>query len=141
MPSERPPVPIPVRNIPRRPRFVIASTTWAIVHSSHGFVPTPHPRADAVLYLPTWTSEDAAQTLDLIFFEVVVEVEIILWSRRGVRPGCIPELAIVGSRSRWEWRSVCVAKLGDESFALFGCECRHKLAKYVYRERTHDNVG
>ena len=110
------------------------------MHSSHGCVPTPHPRADAVLHLPAWTSEDVAQTLDLIFVEVVVEVEAILWLRRSVWPGCIPELAIVAPRSRWEGRPVCEAKLGDQSFALLGCECRRKLAKYVYRERTHDNV-
>ncbi|MCY1226479.1 hypothetical protein D9M72_387090 [compost metagenome] len=140
MPSEISPVPISVRNIPRRPRCVIASATWAIVHSSDGCVPTPHPRADAVFHLPAWTSEDVAQALDLIFVEVVVEVEAILWSRQGFWPGCIPVLAIVGSRSRWEGRPVCGAKLGDQSFAPFGCECRRKLAKYVYRERTHDNV-
>ena len=37
-------------------------------------------------------------------------------------------------------RLVCLGKLGNESFALFGCLCRRKLAKYVYRERTHDDV-
>ncbi len=81
-----------------------------------------------------------AQAFNLIFVEVVVEVEAILWSWRGVWPGGIPELAIVGSGSRWKGRLVCGAELGDKSFALFGCECMRKLAKYVYRERTHDDV-
>lgn len=81
-----------------------------------------------------------AQALDLVLVEVVVEVEAVLWSRRAIWSGGIPELAIFGSGSGWKGRLVCRAKLGDKSFTLFGCQCMRKLAKCIYRERTHDDV-